>query len=153
MNKDLRLLLSGQFSGHGVKKLFKREFSEEECQRRSEKNRKWWNKHKGDNAYYERCKSISISIKKHFKENGAVRTGAVLTDETKLKISKANKGNKIYGKNGRARAVKTPLGKFDSLKRAAEAHGLFSEEGGGYIRKRIKQRVPGYDWLNTGECL
>jgi hypothetical protein len=144
---DIELLLSSEFSGHGAKKLLVYKVSDEGKQLRSDNNRKWWAENHGSATYDERCKNISAAYKKYIKEHGAVRTGAVLSDETKLKISKSNIGIKTYGKNGRARAVRTPLGVFDTLTRAAEAHGFARASGGAYIRKRIKAGVPGYEYV------
>ena len=149
MMTDLERLLSGEFSGNHVKRLMKVEVSDETRRLIGENNREWWRRNRGTEALAERCKRISASYKKYIKEHGAVRTGAVLSDETKLKISKGNKGVKVYGKNHRARAVRTPLGEFDTLKRAAEAHGMFYEGNGGIIRKRIKRAVPGYEWVTV----
>jgi hypothetical protein len=47
----------------------------------------------------------------------------------------------------KCKPVITPLGKFDSIKAAAVAHGLAREFGGAYIRKRIKKGVPGYEYI------
>jgi hypothetical protein len=144
---DIELLLSGEFSGHGAKKLIVHEVSDEGKKLRSDNNRKWWSEHRGSAAYDERCRHIGESVREYVKQHGAVRTGAVLTTETRAKISQSNRGVKVYGKNGRARAVRTPLGVFDTLTRAAEAHGLAREYGGAYIRKRIKKGVPGYEYV------
>jgi hypothetical protein len=144
---DLEHLLSSEFSGHGAKRLFATVETAETRARRSEINRKWWAEHRGSAAYDERCLRISESVRENVKQHGASRTGAVLTTETRAKISQSNRGVKVYGKNGRARAVRTPLGVFDTLTRAAEAHGLARESGGAYIRKRIKKGVPGYEYV------
>jgi hypothetical protein len=42
------------------------------------------------------------------------------------------------------KAVQTPLGKFDSITKAAAAHNV---KWGGTIRQRIKKGVPGYEYI------
>ena len=149
MMTDLERLLSGEFAGHGSKRLIKIEMSDEFRRRLSEHNREWWSRNRGTEAAAERCRRIAESVREHVREHGASRTGAVLTAETRAKISKSNIGVQAYGRNGRARAVRTPLGEFDTLKRAAEAHGMFYEGNGGIIRQRIKKAVPGYEWVTV----
>ena len=149
MMTDLERLLSGEFAGNHVKRLMKVEHSDEYRRLRSELNREWWRRNRGTEAAAEKCRRIAEGVREYVLEHGAVRTGAVLTAETRQKISKGNKGVKVYGRNGRARAVRTPLGEFDTLKRAAEAHGMFYEGNGGIIRQRIKKAVPGYEWVTV----
>ena len=149
MMTDLERLLSGEFSGNHVKRLIKIEMSDEFRRRLSEHNREWWSRNRGTEAAAERCRRIGESVREYVREHGAVRTGAVLTAETRAKIGQSNRGVKVYGRNGRARAVRTPLGEFDTLKRAAEAHGMFYEGNGGIIRQRIKKAVPGYEWVTV----
>jgi hypothetical protein len=143
---DLEQLLSSEFSGHGAKRLFATVETAERRARRSEINREWQARECAETRA-ERFRRIGESVRDYIKQHGHSRTGAVLTAETRAKISQSQRGVQSYGKNGRARAVRTPLGVFDTLTRAAEAHGLARRSGGACIRKRIKKGVPGYEYV------
>jgi hypothetical protein len=56
----------------------------------------------------------------------------------------ANKAKKGIPNPHNNKAVRTPLGKFDSITQAAEAHNL---NWAGTIRERIKRGVPGYEYV------
>lgn len=79
---------------------------------------------------FNKGKVISNEHKQQIKN---ARKNQIFTEETKKKISKALLGNIP----GNAKQVKTPLGTFSSIKKAAEAHQI----SGFAIRKLLKNNL------------
>jgi hypothetical protein len=73
------------------------------------------------------------------------RRDYVATPEARQKISQALRGKKHNYKNGNCRAVVTPLGEFDSILLAGQAHGI----QGQIVQKIIKKGARGWYYKDT----
>jgi hypothetical protein len=67
------------------------------------------------------------------------------TAEVRQKISDSQRGKPKNYKNGNHRAVVTPLGEFESVRSAGEAHGI----QGQIVRKIIKKGARGWYYKDT----